>query len=61
MDQESPRASFTSLPLEIKAYVVKLAREQDEAYGLRDRDALPAEGKVNSMRKPEWYGRSVNA
>lgn len=62
MEQPSPpRASFESLPLELKAHIVKLAREQDLAFAQRVGASSEREGKVVAMRNPDWYGRSTNA
>ena len=56
-----PRASLLGLPTEIKAFIVKLARQQDENYRERLSLASSQEKEMTALVKAEWHGRSANA
>lgn len=56
-----PRASFNSLPTEIKAQIVKLAKEQDKNYRARNEKATKKEKSAAQALKRGWHGRSTNA
>lgn len=53
-----PRASLLGLPTEIKAHIVKLAKQADEHHYER----VASEGEVDGATADNvWYGRSTNA
>lgn len=56
-----PRASLLGLPTEIKASIVKLARQQDENYRERMSAGSPKERELAALLTPGWHGRSANA
>lgn len=65
--QPLPPASFSSLPIEIKARIVELAHLQDDRYKARLTTRNPA-GESNllefhlvSLAQNAWHGRSVSA
>lgn len=53
----SSNFSFNSLPLEIKIYIVLLAKLQDANYARRLRSNL----SVNILKENLWRGKSLNA
>lgn len=65
--QPLPPASFSSLPLEVKARIVELAHLQDDRYKARLTTRNPA-GESNllefhlvSLAQNAWHGRSLSA
>lgn len=61
MDQPTPRASFGSLSVEIKTYIVRLARLQDVAFSTREALLYRQERNAFLPRELKWHGRSTNA
>lgn len=57
----APRASFLSLPIEIKAIIVKEANQADRNYRKRLASSGAREKKIGGLLKSEWYGRSLSA
>ena len=55
------RSTLLSLPTEIKAYLVKLARQQDFAYQQRVAESVGKDKETLELLKRTWYGRSANA
>lgn len=56
----TPKASLTSLPVEIKARITELARWQDERFKERW-NAEAAGAAMTEAVKTEWHGKSLAA
>lgn len=60
-DAAPPRVSLLNLPTEIKAHILQLARQQDEAYEERVRLERGKTLAISQRLDGGWYGMSANA